>query len=581
MVTRAALELEIDARRMKQGAAEAEKALVSVGETSKKTARAINLNTESIERKLDAIVDGIAQSNRILIQNQNTVTAVAKQAEQALARTEHAAGSFGREMNKTSGIAGIVEKRFMALGKAAVGMFAADVAAKVLGFNSTMDLLGKTTDFVAKKIQEAFGIDDRIAAIERHRNAVERTADSYKALADALDKIAKSGTSATQFGIQPEGANVAYRPPGGMYQLGLGRFSPQGRNFEIGNLDPGQAGIAKSLIEEMNGTYQRILSGNLDAEYKGGGILGGESFTGAGLTAAFDRLTQSIQDRIDAMSNSLSMTVGSDEWFAQRTGGSSLLGAGNTSLGPMRTGSDEWFAREAEIARRSYRPDMSGFYGENSDVSRRSRSAAEMLAQNARRDAALNTSQLASLSGYGGIPDNRWDFGMGYTGGGNYGGSQDTMPIAARNRRDAWLYGDDASRTDGGYIGALQNRYSPERIAEQFSANFYQSLEASVMTGDFSNFGRSVMQMIGQSLMESLVAAPIQEAMASLMQALLGGLRNGFGGGAAVGAGYTNSGQAVPPGAPLSMQSGGTSTSVAPYRSGKQRYDDLSRRNLR
>ena len=155
MVSVASLRLEIDARQMKQGAQEAEKALVAVGDTSKKTARDIKLNTEAIEKKLDAIVEGIAQSNRHLADGSRTVTTVMKETEKQLTRTGTEQRKFNSELTKATGIAGAVESKFAALGKAAAGMFAADVAAKVLGFNSAMDVLQKLTSSVADGIRTA------------------------------------------------------------------------------------------------------------------------------------------------------------------------------------------------------------------------------------------------------------------------------------------------------------------------------------------------------------------------------------------------------------------------------------------
>lgn len=557
MVTTAALRLEIDARQMKQGAAEAEKAIVSVGEGAKRTAREVKISTESIERKLDAIVEGMILHNNKLGESNMHLRKIAEGAEKSMVKAEASTQSFGREINRTSTIVETVEKKFAALGKAAVGMFAADIVAKVAGFTSAMDLLNRASQGIADSIGAGVkalrGMDDEwqrnIASAEKVAELAARARldREGRSLVDTLkyDNLGlNEKVNLTPYLFNQEGLQAAAEV---VQNAKLELTKLEGRFSNIGDTNSRTRGIGFNReSEEASVRYQarQVINEML-----------------RNISVAASQATQEAFQRGSGGAYTVALPPGYALSGMEGDIPSNLqvFGGSGFSRSPFPSGGTSPTGQYADARRRML--------------------AAEAEARRARM-IGLSTGAGVAF-GQGGIPDNRWDFGMGYTGGGNYGGSQDTMPIAARNRRDAWLYGDDTSRTDGGYIGALQNRYSPERIAEQFSANFYQSLEASVMTGDFSNFGRSVMQMIGQSLMESLVAAPIQEAMASLMQALLGGIRGGFGGGAAVGAGYTNAGQAVPPGAPLSMQSGGTSTSVAPYRSGKQRYDDLSRRNLR
>ena len=540
MVTTAALRLEIDARQMKQGAAEAEKAIVSVGEGAKRTAREVKISTESIEKKLDAIVEGMILHNNKLGESNMNLRKIAEGVEKSMVKAEATTRTFGREVNTVGGVADAVEKKFAALGKAAVGMFAADIAAKVLGFSSAMDVLNKTSQAVADEIK--------------------RIVDGLRGMDDAWQKNIASGQRlfeiAAKLRAEEEGKKLVYNE--NFPQLGMNATVDLSYLSAYPDQFNAAAKKAAQIIEDI-----RTAEEGYRISDEGGRVM---------MRDTAQMLVDGLRQEIMKAASEARMRAIDPGLFTVPTPPGYVADLTEEQISGLNVYGGSTFARSGASSGRN------SPVGQYEDARRRML-AAEAEARRARM-IGLNTGAGVAF-GQGGIPDNRWDFGLGYMGGGNYGGSQDTMPIQPRTRRDAWLYGDDASRTDGGYIGALQNRYSPERIAEQFSANFYQSLEASVMTGDFSNFGRSVMQMIGQSLMESLVAAPIQEAMASLMQALLGGIRGGFGGGAAVGAGYTNAGQAVPPGAPITMQSGGTSTSVAPYRSGKQRYDDLSRRNLR
>lgn len=541
MVTRAALELEIDARRMKQGAAEAEKAIVSVGEGAKRTAREVKISTETIERKLDAIVEGMIIHNNQLGESNMQLRKIAEGVEKSMVKAEATTRTFGREVNTVGGVADAVEKKFAALGKAAVGMFAADIAAKVLGFNSAMDVLNKTSQAVADEIK---GIVDGLRGMD-----------------DAWKKNIASGQRlfeiAAKLRAEEEGKKLVYNE--NFPQLGMNATVDLSYLSAYPDQFNAAAKKAAQIIEDI-----RTAEEGYRVSDEGGRVM---------MRDTAQMLIESLRQEIMKAASEARMRAIDPGIFTVAAPPGYVPDPTEEQIAGMNVYGGSAFARSTFSSGRN---SPTGQY----EDARRRMLAAEAEARRARM-IGLNTGAGAAY-GQGGIPDSRWDFGLGYMGGGGFQGSQDTMPGVPQSRTDAWLRGDVNVKGDTGYIGALQNRYSPERIAEQFSANFYQSLEASVMTGDFSNFGRSVMQMIGQSLMESIVAAPIQEAMGVLMQALLGNLRGNIGGGgAAVGAGYSNAGQAVPPGAPMGLQAGGTSTSVAPYRSGKQRYDDLSRRNLR
>ena len=72
-------------------------------------------------------------------------------------------------LEKTGSITDMVAKKFHNLGKAAIGIFAADVGAKVLGFNSALDLVNKASDGVAESLRAMFfGFDNRVLTAKQN-----------------------------------------------------------------------------------------------------------------------------------------------------------------------------------------------------------------------------------------------------------------------------------------------------------------------------------------------------------------------------------------------------------------------------
>lgn len=90
-----------------------------------------------------------------------------------------------QSVEKMGLVAQTVTSRLLALTKASVGIFAFDVAAKVGGFTSAMDLLQKASDAAASAIQRALGIDRVLARMEQERAAVEANAAAWRDLAKA------------------------------------------------------------------------------------------------------------------------------------------------------------------------------------------------------------------------------------------------------------------------------------------------------------------------------------------------------------------------------------------------------------
>lgn len=563
MVTTAALQLEIDARNMKAGAAEAQKALVAIADESKKTARQITVDTSSIERKLDAIVEGMILHNNKLGESNMNLRKIAESVEKTMEKAQAQTRAFGAEVNKTTSIADAVEKKLSALGKAAVGMFAVDIVAKVAGFSSAMDLLNKASQGIADGIGEAVkalrGMDESWEKNVRQAARFQEIVARARADMEGRDLVVKQSYSA--LGIDVEQSLVPFL----------------GRQEQLNSVSLIVDDTMKKLAS-LNSQADVYLNPNESTAYNREGYdVGGSDV----LQAKVAQIREDARAIYAGMGREIAMAIRQSQIQGTFGGGYGVdLPTGFVSdpqasdIAGMNVLGGSPFARSSMAgALNRYSPDA--IY---EDVRRRM--MAEEAAARRARVVGLNTTRTAMQFGYGvGVPDVSGEY-FPITGGEPapfY--ERYAPPPEGRNRKDRWLYGENEGRFDGGYIGRLQNRYSAENIAEQFSANLYQSLSYSLSSGDFSQFGRSVVSMIGQSLVDNLIAAPFQEAMATLMQSLLGNLSKGLGAGGAIGQGVNVQG---PPEAPTArIQAGAGSNSVAPYRSTNQRMADFQRGRIR
>ncbi len=105
-----------------------------------------------------------------------------------LVKLPDAVAKTGDEVEKTEkkvvSFADVATKKFAALGKAAVGIFAADLAAKVLGFGSALEVVRDVADALAKSIRGIF-MNDRTDFLRQLGMATVQA----ESLATALDKI--------------------------------------------------------------------------------------------------------------------------------------------------------------------------------------------------------------------------------------------------------------------------------------------------------------------------------------------------------------------------------------------------------
>lgn len=504
MVRTTALRLEIDARQMQQGAEQAARALDTVGQKAERTGRQINVSTDAIERKLDAIVDGIAAQNRMMEESARKTQAQLKETERQLDSTKGQVEKMGQEVTKASGIMASMEEKFRALGKAAVGMFAADVFAKVVGFNSAMDALSKVSNAAAEGIREIgiqlLGLEDVVA---QH--------NILGSLTEQLEKLEQQRAA-------------------GYFQVNVG-----GQTIELRR--PKVEGIEEQIrmLKMVREAQSAILS--IEAAARPGSALEQQRFgTGIGVARPTEQqAAQSAQRVLEDLRLSLEQLAKAGEKAAA---GTDAVAKGfqiqDTMPDPFKYRADTSAIRFAG----GVTPDRRGTLAEQAQV--------ELL-----RRIALNTSDartrfsvatVPTVPEVGPRPYNQFQI-------------QDTIPDPDRYKMQP---------------SALEQRYAVDSIAQDTAAQFYGALKTSLLSGDFSDFGRQVTNMIGSALIDALIAAPFQEAMNVLVQALLSGIRGGLGIQAAPAGGAP-----APTGEMRAMT---VSTSNAQYRSQRQQFDDASRR---
>jgi hypothetical protein len=182
------LVLGIQASGMKQGAQEAAQALQQVK-------RETTATTEQVE-KLDKAMDAFGgRMSRAAQQFQDagtrgqqllpfggkqhafdfggSIEQTAQKTRELVVETE----KYGKALISVDGVAGRVQQRLTAVGKAAIGMFAVDIFAKVAGFSSALDLVQKAADGLAGAFREFFGYGEEW---ERQQRAVERFTELVK-----------------------------------------------------------------------------------------------------------------------------------------------------------------------------------------------------------------------------------------------------------------------------------------------------------------------------------------------------------------------------------------------------------------
>jgi hypothetical protein len=535
MVRKVALQLEIDARQMQQGAQEANRALDVVGQKAAKVGQDVDRQAKAVEREIDTIVDGVKAEQKALDETGRKATDSLVKTERALVGASKQTANFREEMNKTGGIMGAVEEKFRGLGKAAVGIFAADVVAKVFGFTSAMDVLQKASNAVATSIKsigvELLGlknIQDQEQVLESLTEQMRKLEEMRKA---QFLTVATAG-GAVELARPDLGGNIELQ----MEMLKLVMQAQQRiANIEAG-LTPGQNGFA------IFGNRRAMQAGGLPPQLPQEAVE--SQYTVQGVLAE-------LRDSLRYLADEASLAARGTTRAAEALNGISVAAQGGQMF-PVQAFEMRPFVGDMERAREQQRIER-----------------ARLLQESRRGGMGINAGYTAQTMGFGGIPEPIFQQPTGVQG----IGMDYFLPPPSGVPRLAARPLEQPS--------ALEQRYSVDNIAQDFTSQFYGAMKNSLMTGDFSDFGRQVTTMIGSSLIDALIAAPFQEAMNALVSALLAGIRGAMGGPAAAAAAAgaaapADSGQSAPAG----MRASTASTSNAGYRSQRQAADDYNRRRI-
>ncbi len=103
------------------------------------------------------------------------------------AGVSNAGASIDATKKKAIDFADVAQKKFEALGKAAIGIFAADVVAKVAGFSSALDLVSKAAEAAAEALRDALGITAYEEKLIREQEVLKQTAAGWDALRRARE----------------------------------------------------------------------------------------------------------------------------------------------------------------------------------------------------------------------------------------------------------------------------------------------------------------------------------------------------------------------------------------------------------
>lgn len=501
---------------MQQGAEQAARALDTVGQKAERTGRQINVSTEAIERKLDAIVDGIAAQNRMMEESARKTQAQLKETERQLDSTKASVTKVGQEVTKATGIMGAMEEKFSALGKAAVGMFAADMVAKVIGFNGAMDALNKVSNLAAENIRnigiELLGLKD---VIEQER--------IIESLDEQLQRLEQQ-RAASYFQVNVGGQTIELRRP-----------RVEGIEEQLKMLE--MVREAQSTIQTLESTAR--FASNFGSAYSMPGVVKREVIN-----------TESAQTAKSVLEN-LRLSLEQLAKAGEKAAAGTDAAAKGIEIRDTIPDASKYRADTSEIRfAGGVTPDRRGTLAERAQI--------ELL-----RRIATNTSDARSRFALGGVPEETFFPQLVPPMGGII--SDEGRPFYERGRG-----AQAATPSAPSALSALEQRYAVDSIAQDTAAQFYGALKTSLLSGDFSDFGRQVTNMIGSALVDALIAAPFQEAMNVLVQALLSGIRGGLGMQAAPAGGA--------PATTGEMRAMTVSTSNAQYRSQRQQFDDASRR---
>lgn len=195
------LVLKLDASGMRQGAQEATQSVHTLQVEVKQTASDITA-VERIMRDfadrgvrplagnvgdLAGGIDRLGGNLEKILRRMQDAEGEARRLAQANALATEQTEKQVKSMTALDAIVDRVQQKFVGLGKAFIGFLAADLFAKLLGFNSAMDALNKLVEKISDGIKDLFK-----SAVDGAKQATEYTsqmADAYERAAAAADKI--------------------------------------------------------------------------------------------------------------------------------------------------------------------------------------------------------------------------------------------------------------------------------------------------------------------------------------------------------------------------------------------------------
>ena len=325
MVEYESLVLALDARSVEQGFRQASAA----GAAFTTTTRGAAASVDDLQAKVRQLAEEQEQLNeaarvsggfadqtvryrevtRELESTRSTLRAVAQaQADASLGAQKHE-----RSLLSLDGITARVQQKFTALGKAAIGFATADVIARVIGFNSAMDLLSKTSEAVANQIREGLGLDVIAARLEREKKAAEDAAKAWETLADAR---ARAGQVAGRYQVPAYRAEIGNK---GGYGYSDDFAQVAGTSVDLGALQGPFLESALRRLESLQEEYKRIT------EFAPGFGLGtanrlrAETEVSAQLLAAREQALRDVQITVD-LNDKLTREYEAQAIMAERVG---------------------------------------------------------------------------------------------------------------------------------------------------------------------------------------------------------------------------------------------------------------------
>lgn len=518
-VRKAQLVMEIDASGMKRGADEATASIRRVETASAGAARVVTEHNRSVDRLWKDIEEGERRRAHVL--------------DQSSTRVVRAGDEMKRSMLAVGGVAEIVEKRFIAIGKAGIAMFAVDLVAKVAGFTSVLDALRQGSDALAESIRGTLMPEmERLASI----------AESQKKIADDLERIRQAenrdvfsnsdGQSITRgvygYGTKRDPLRLTYSVPSLSYDLSSLNDSERKRAEEmLRRLNDQADEIARRVAENAFGEWDseildrpRLYSNEDAKKFAQAGI----DNIAAGIDRSIREILLNRASIFPTISAASSAGASMDSLIARELAGSAEAArvdasGARTSLADIPIARGLFGPTSGEVNRFGLASGYTGnpWAGVGFPPYNGDRRAAIVAARGGRAQAGLEGYRYELESSRYTLPvDEPLEPSTAY---------RDVLErvrqrdLERRGRVKGILSGDGF--TGFGFGENEQTAMLSRRLGEDIS----YGIGEGIRTGDWGETGRSIVQSIQSSLIQSLVAEPFADAAASLIQQLLAGMR--------------------------------------------------------